>query len=94
MLRDKYKIVRVAGLLLLLIGMQLYVVETFIVTPAATQTLAQWFGPSSRSVEGAVQQFVLETASPRKAITPPRWLGLACLATGFVALAYGLLRRR
>ena len=94
MLRDKYQIARVTGLLLLLMGMQLRVVETFIVTPAATQTLAHWFGPSSSSVEGVVQQFVLDTASPRKAITPPRWLGFACLAAGFITLAFGLLRRR
>ena len=90
---DKFQVAVVIGILLLLIGLQLRAVESFVLSPGATNTLAQWFGPSRDTPEGAVQQIVIDTTAPRKVLTPPRWLGWMCLSLGVVAVGYGTLGR-
>lgn len=76
------------GLFLLLAGLQLRAVETYVLSASATKLLSDQFGASVDTPEGALEKLVVNTASPRKAITPPRWLGWAALSASAVLLAY------
>ena len=80
----------VLGVLLLLAGLQLRVVETYVLSPGATRVAAKYFGADPYTARGTVETIALATSNPRKALTPPRWLGWAMLAGGFVAVAYGV----
>jgi len=82
-----------AGILLVLLGCQLCMVESYVLTPGTTRVLADWFGPPADTVEGVVQQAVIETTSPRKRITPPPWFRWAVLGVGVVLTANGIFGR-
>ena len=84
----------IAGILLLLFGAQLRLVDSFVLSSDTTRVLAQWSGPSSSSPDGVLRDIVVQTTSPRKTITPPNWLGWASLSVGIVLVAHGLLNRR
>ncbi len=82
-----------AGILFLLLGSHLRVTESFVLSSNTTRVLANWTGPPAESARGAVRQIMIDTASPRHVVTPPRWLGWASLSIGFVLAANGLLQR-
>jgi hypothetical protein len=84
------------GAILVLIGVQLRMVDTFVLTPKAT-----------RYVENKVKNSGLRTARPydyeslmlssgprpKKTVRPPRWLGWAVLSVGVVLVMHGLTLR-
>jgi hypothetical protein len=78
------------GVVLLLFGLQLRTVEQFVCTPAATQVLADWTGPSQQTAQGAWHRLVVEKSEHRHVFKPPSWAGWAVLSVGFVLLAHGL----
>ena len=85
----------IAGMLALLIGVQLRSVETFVLTQKA-----------SNFIENKMRQARLQTSSPydsllltsgpvpQKNIRPPRWLGWAMLSVGAVLVLHGMTVRR
>ena len=77
------------GIVLLLLGLQLRTIETFVCTPEATQWMADWTGPSEQTAQGVFQRFVVEKTEHRHVIEPPKWLGWAALSLGFVLTAHG-----
>lgn len=83
-----------AGVLLLLVGLQLRAVETFELSPGATRQLAALVGPSPDTPRGAIRQLVIDTAQPRHRITPPSWLGWTLLSAGGVLTAHRLMQRK
>ncbi len=85
-----HQITLFAGLLFLLMGLQMRAVESYTLSPGTTRRLAHWAGPPASTPKGAVQRMVVETASVRKTITPPPWLGWATLSLGAVLTAHGL----
>jgi hypothetical protein len=86
-----HQVCLVAGLLLVLVGVQLRVVESYVLSAEATAALAGWTGPAANSPGGMFEQIVVETTSPRRVVTPPRWLGWASLSAGVVLAAFALL---
>lgn len=82
-----------AGVVLLLVGVQLRMVESYVCTPEATAVLSDWFGPAPNTAQGALQGFVVKTTSPRHVFTPPAWSAWAFISVGAVLVMNGLLRR-
>lgn len=83
------------GLLLLLIGLQLRAVETFILRPPTTRILAEWTGPGANTAEGAIQRLALQSdAVARHEVRPPGWISWATLSFGAVMLAHGVIQKR
>jgi hypothetical protein len=75
----------ITGLVLLLIGAQLRVVEGYVLNDTATRFLAEHFGEPPTTAEGAVQRAYLATGAPASyTVEPPRWIGYAMLSVGFV----------
>jgi hypothetical protein len=87
----------IAGTLLLLIGVQLRFVDSFVLTPKASQFVEEkmrgtGLGGTSRSYD---YDSLLLSAGPRptKTVRPPRWLGWAALSVGAVLVLHGLTIR-
>ncbi len=83
------------GFLLLLIGLQLRAVETFVLSPPTTRILSDWTGPKANTPEGAIRRIALQSdAIARHQIQPPAWLSWATLSVGAVMLAHGVIQKR
>ena len=78
------------GIILLLFGLQLRTVETFVCNPQATQLMTDWFGPDKQTAQGAFHRLVVEKTDHRHEFNPPPWLGWAVLSVGFVLFMHGL----
>jgi hypothetical protein len=78
----------VTGLVLLLLGTQLRVVEGYVLGDTATRFLAEHFGEPATTAKGAVTRVYLATgAQASYTIRPPRWIGYSLLSLGFVLTA-------
>lgn len=91
---DRLKWIIFGGLILILFGLQLRVVDSFVLSPSTTRVLYEWFGTGSSPPREAVERIVVESTSPRKIITPPVWLGWALITLGITMTAYGTLGHR
>ncbi len=78
------------GVVLLLVGIQLRYVQSFVLSERATQFLAKRL----QEVELASSEpgTSMAAAAPviKKRIEPPRWLGLALLSAGVVLAVHGM----
>lgn len=92
----------IVGTLLLLIGIQLRLVDSFILTPKATQFVenklrGSGLGGTSLASRRSSYDYdsLLLSAGPRptKSVRPPRWLGWAALSMGAVLVLHGLTIR-
>lgn len=73
------------GVLLILFGIQFRMVESFVLNEQATRALAKVSRQSSVASRDSLNSFLLQVhPKPTKRVTPPRWLGLACIAVGSV----------
>ena len=81
------------GLIVLFLGIQLRVVDTFVLNEKASKILAE----RSRSVANS-GEFPLFLASvgptPRKSIKPPPWLGFAMISVGSVLILHSLAMKK
>ena len=77
------------GIVVLLLGVQVRNVSAFVLTPEATQFLAEKTGSSSS--DGAMMSLSsnLGTGS-RKVIHPPEWLGWCLMSVGAVLILHSL----
>lgn len=76
-----------SGLLLILLGIQFRLVQSFVLNEPTTRTLIKLSkkSPMVSSGSSLLEDFVMQVgASPKKRIEPPRWLGLAMVAVGAV----------
>jgi hypothetical protein len=80
------------GALILLMGVQLRWVETFVLTHKASQFVEDNMKHSGLRTASAYDFDTLLSAgpAPKKSITPPRWLGWAFLSVGAVLLFHGI----
>lgn len=85
-----------AGLVLVFLGYQFRMIESFTLNERATQFIEA----RVQSAKSAVDQFQpasyrTRPAAPiRRQVTPPRWLGLALLSVGAVLVFHSLVLRR
>ena len=91
---DRFMLARYAGILLLLAGALLQIVESFVLTSEATSFLIDQYGNSPSSAKGSLQRMMVESGSHRFTITPPQWIRWSTLSVGLVLLAYGVWARR
>ena len=82
MQRNRYFLL---GVLLILLGIQFRVVESFVLNEPTTRVLARVTNNQPMASNDAMSTFLMQVyPNPRKQVAPPRWLGLALIAVGAV----------
>jgi hypothetical protein len=79
-----------AGLILLLLGIQFYYVDTIELTPEFTQFLAKQTGHPLAAVGAAAPAMTLvdQPAAKGRRIQPPEWIGWALMSLGSVLVLH------
>ena len=75
------------GIVILLLGVQLRFVESYTLTPKASEFVAKRL-ESSKTTEIASYDsyFPFTGPTPQKSITPPHWLGWSLISVGVVLI--------
>lgn len=77
------------GLVVLLIGLQVRFVSSYVLNPKATKFLAERTGQSSSAATASM--FAMSgDAGPRKVLQPPEWLGWCLMSVGAVLVLHSL----
>ena len=86
------------GIVLMLMGLQMRMVESFVLTPKASQFVERNMAGAGLRTRTAMYDYesILMSSgpTPKKTITPPRWLGWALISVGAVLTLHGLTLRR
>jgi hypothetical protein len=83
-----------AGVVLLLLGLQLRMVHSFVLTPEVTKAVMKQSEEPEVQLFSAVSSAVPGDAEvPRKVLTPPEWLGYCLLSVGGVLVLHSLAMR-
>lgn len=84
-----------AGIVVLILGLQLRYVETFVLNERTTQFLAQRMKDAEMVASSDVGTSLAASAPvASKALTPPRWIGCLLVSAGSVLLLYSLSMKR
>ena len=79
------------GLVVLLIGVQVRFVSSYVLNPKATKFLAERTGQSSSTTTASFFAMTSGTdAAPRKILQPPEWLGWCLMSVGAVLVLHSL----
>ena len=86
--RNRYFLV---GIVLLLLGIQVRMVHSFVLNEQTTRVLAR-FDKSSVVADNSTMSSLLMNVypTPTKRVEPPRWLGLAMIAVGAVISCHAI----
>ncbi|HXT59096.1 MAG TPA: hypothetical protein VN699_10695 [Pirellulales bacterium] len=76
-----------AGIVLLLVGIQLRMVDAFVLNESTTRFLSQQSGGAAGAA-GSILPAIGPT--PRKTVRPPEWLGWALMSVGSVLVLHAL----
>ena len=76
----------IAGLVLLFLGIQLRLVDSYVLNEATTRVLT----PASGNALTQSPLLASITPAPRKVIEPPEWLGWALMSIGSVLVLHAL----
>ncbi len=80
--RNRYFLI---GVLLILLGLQFRLVDSFVLNEPTTRALARISRNSPVSAPSNSSAFLMALyPNPTKRVTPPRWIGLALVAVGTV----------
>jgi hypothetical protein len=79
------------GLVLLLLGLQLRSVETYVLNERASRFVAERLTPALADANGT-SAFSIPTA--RRTLKPPTWAGYAVMSIGAVLVLHSLAMRR
>ncbi|MEM8678052.1 MAG: hypothetical protein AAGF97_01745 [Planctomycetota bacterium] len=86
------------GVVCVLMGLQMRTVESFVLTPKASQFIEHNMRSSGLKPHAANYNYesILQSAGPvpKKTITPPRWLGWALISIGAVLTLHGISLRQ
>lgn len=86
------------GIVCILMGVQMRMVESFVLTPKASQFVERNIRSSGLRTQGSAYDIdpILLAAgpTPKKTLTPPRWLGWAVMSAGAILTLHGLTLRR
>ena len=88
MYRNRYFL---AGILLILLGIQFRMVESFVLNEPATRALARVTKKTSVADTSSMGSMLMRLYPVQtKRVEPPRWLGLAMIAVGAVISCHAL----
>jgi hypothetical protein len=79
------------GLVVLLVGLQVRVVSSYVLNPKTTKFLAERTGQTQSAT--AASFFAMSggtSAAPRKVLQPPEWLGWCLMSVGAVLVLHSL----
>jgi len=83
------------GLILLFLGLQLRLVDTYTLTPEFTQFLAERTGHPLAAVNANVGLLTpSERPIARKSVRPPEWIGWFIASMGFVFILHCLAMKK
>ncbi|MBN1909105.1 MAG: hypothetical protein JW818_05145 [Pirellulales bacterium] len=84
------------GLVILLIGVQFRMVDSFVLTPTCTKILAERTGHPMAAAIDTVDALTpsTETVAPAKKVIPPEWLGWSLLSIGSVLILHSMAMKR
>ncbi|MCM2373881.1 hypothetical protein [Aporhodopirellula aestuarii] len=86
--RNRYFLI---GVLLLLLGSQFRMIDSFVLNEPTTRALADMSRKSSPTTSESFSSFLMQVhPKPTKRVHPPRWLGLAMIAVGSVVSLHAL----
>lgn len=84
----------VLGLVLLFVGIQLRMTESFVLNEKASRFVAENFRPAS-AADGFVRPLLAVGGPiPRRVVRPPDWLGWALISVGSVLILHSLALKR
>jgi hypothetical protein len=88
MYRNRYFL---AGVLLVLLGIQFRMVDSFVLNESATRTLARVTKKTSVADNSSMSSIMMSIyPNPRKRVEPPRWLGLSMITVGAIISCHAL----
>lgn len=83
------------GALLVLLGAQFRMIDSFVLNEHTTRTLAKVSQRANNTPGNTLDNMMLQVyPNPTKRIHPPRWLGLAMIAVGSVVSLHALAMPR
>jgi hypothetical protein len=82
------------GLVILLLGLQVRMVETFVLNEKASRFLAERLSPLSDGDEANRSYLASVGPTPRRTVRPPNWLGYALMSIGAVLVLHSLAMKR
>ena len=86
--RNRYFLV---GALLIMLGVQFRMIDSFVLNEPTTRTLAKVARRSQPTVNDSFSTFLMQVhPKPTKRVHPPRWLGLAMIAVGSVVSLHAI----
>ena len=89
MYRNRYFL---AGVLLVLLGVQFRMVNSFVLNESTTRMLARVTKSTPVADNSSMTNFIVSVhPRPMKRVTPPRWLGLAMIAMGAVITCHAVV---
>lgn len=89
----------IIGTVILLLGVQLRFVDSFVLNEPATRFLAEKFGSTDKQVASTTVMPALEMAGPGstgtlRTVRPPIWLGWALISVGGVLMLHSLAMKK
>ncbi|MGY8771139.1 MAG: hypothetical protein ACKVH8_22225 [Pirellulales bacterium] len=82
------------GILFLLLGIQMFAIDTYVLTPTATRVLSKVTVPSSGSANGKLQDFVVNSTGVSHNLDLPDWLSWGTACAGAVLIIHGVSQAR
>lgn len=84
-----------AGLLILLFGFELRMVDSFVLNEKATQFLAQRMRDTQvASANDFPTMFAAAGSGAKKRLQPPRWVGWSMISVGSVLVLHSLVMKK
>ncbi len=88
MYRNRYFL---AGILLILVGIQFRMVDSFVLNESATRALSQVTTSDAFADNSSMNSILMSVyPSQTKRVEPPRWLGLAMIAVGSIVACHAI----
>jgi hypothetical protein len=79
------------GLVVLIIGIQLRMVESYVLNETATKFIAEHSGKAGVTVASKATSYLPSVGpTPHKILSPPQWLGWALMSVGGVLILHSL----
>ena len=82
------------GMVVLLIGLQVRVISSYVLNPKATKFIAERTGDSQPVASSLFAMTSGTDAAPRKELKPPEWLGWCLISVGAVLVLHSLALQR